>query len=386
MNQTIKEQINKYIDDHAEELLDFLKILVETESYSHDRDGVIQISELVINKLKEKKIDCKVIENDNYGHHIVAKMEGSKNGKILLMGHQDTAHPNGILEDFPYSNDGQFLRGPGISDMKSGLVSMVAATCALKEFAKNDIPNLELLFTPDEEIGSPISRKIIQDLAKDAIGVFNLEPARPDGSIVTARKGSAHLRLEIEGISAHSGAFYSDGISANDELAQKMIAIKELMDSESDLTINFGKIGGGVSNNIVAAKAYATIHLAFWKKDHFYEIYDKIKGIVETSYVPGTSSKLTGSIGIYPMEENSGVLAMRDLVMETAKEMEIQLTSTSTKGASDAGFTTSLGIPTICAMGPIGGNWHTTREYMELDSFIPRTKLLAQSILRLANK
>ncbi|MBR7552535.1 M20 family metallopeptidase [Allobacillus sp. GCM10007491] len=385
MEKTIRNQIDHYIDQNKDKALELLRQLVETESYTPDRDGVNRVSSIIEKHLRDSAFEVEIQKNEAYGNHVIATLKGNKKGKILMMGHQDTAHPTRTLESFPLEQKGNHLYGPGVSDMKSGLVAMIMAAKAIQQHATDEVPDLELLFTPDEEVGSPISGKVIQNRAKNASAVFNVEAGRLDGSIVTARKGSAHLRIDIEGKAAHSGAFYYDGISANDELAHKMIEIKKLVDIDKDLTINIGIVQGGKSNNIIASHGYMTMHLSFWKKEHFDTVYDAIKKISETSYIQGTESKLTGKIGILPMEENEGVRMLRDIVIETAEELKMDVKTTKARGAADAGFATAIGVPTICGMGPLGGNWHTKGEHMIMDSFIPRTKLLTHSVLKFAS-
>lgn len=379
-NQVITE-LTEYLADNEKEALDFLKSIVNTDSFSYDKEGVNNVATQVMELLESKGISYVTRENEEFGNHIIATIEGPKDGKILLMGHMDTVHPDGTTKDRPFAVEGNILRGPGVSDMKAGLVTMIYAATALKKFAHEDLCDIEILFTPEEEIGSPISRSVIEERAKDALAVFNLEAGRPDGSVVTARKGSAHMKIEIEGKASHSGAFIENGISANDELALKMVKIKELMNNDKDVTVNLGIVKGGVSNNMVSPHATATIHSGFWKTEDFDELYKKIEEIVNTSYIKGTKSTLSGGVSILPMEYNEGTAHLYKIVQECAKDMSIPITEQHTKGAADAGFASSMGVPTICAMGPVGGNWHAIDEYMELDTFLPRMELLMRSIL-----
>lgn len=377
-----RDEINNYLESKEDEALSFLEKLVKIDSYSYDKAGVNEVSHLIQEKLESKGIECEIKENEDYGNHLIARVKGDKSGKILMVGHQDTAHKTGTLKHFNFTNDGELLRGPGVSDMKSGLVYMIYILLAFNELKLENVYDIEILFTPEEEIGSPISKGIIAEKSKDALAVFVLEPARPDGSIVTSRKGSAHLKIEVEGKAAHSGAFIEQGISANDELANKMIAIKKLVDTDKDLTLNFGLIEGGLSNNIVSPSAMGTIHCAFWEVEDFEAVYEKINEVVKHSFIPGTKSTLSGGTGMLPMEKN---LKNRELyeqvVLKAAKDLNQDIIGLPTKGASEAGFTSAQGVPTICAMGPTGGKWHTEDEYLELDSFMPRLKLLGTSIL-----
>ncbi|MGN7385450.1 M20 family metallopeptidase [Sporosarcina sp. SAFN-015] len=382
MQSELLKEITRYIKERQPSAVDFLAELVNTDSSALDKQSVDQVGRLIRQRLDQDGITYEVKPHATYGDAIIAKVTGKRDGKILLMGHMDTAFPVGTANERPFKKEADMLRGPGVSDMKSGLVTMMEAVATLKELAEDEICEIELLFTSEEEIGSPISRSIIEERAADALAVFNLEPGRPDGSVVTARKGSAHLRIDVEGKAAHSGAFIENGISANDELARKMIEIKKLMDIEKGITINFGKIHGGIGNNVVSPSASATIHLAFWTLDQYEQTVENIRKIVDHSYIDGSKSTLSGDIGMLPMEKHSGVEKLFNVVKCAGSELGINITEQRTKGAADAGFTASLGIPTICGMGPVGGNWHGTDEYMELDTFEPRTLLLVHSILK----
>lgn len=379
----LKSYIEAYIDAHKKEALSVLEDIVNIESYTKDSEGVNKVNKCLREWLDKLGFTTKIIENDQYGNHLIANIDGTaKNGKVLLMGHMDTAHPTGTLEKFPLTKTEKKWHGPGLSDMKSGNVSMILAAKALYETHKNEISKIEILLTPDEEEGSPISRNIIPEYARDSKAVFNLEAGRPDGTVVNKRKGSAHLSLEILGKASHSGAFYEDGISANDELARKMIEIKQLESKEKDLTINFGVIKGGQSNNIVSPFSSATLHLAFWETEDFDEVFEDIKNIVDTPYIEGTRAKLSGKIGILPMSETENVKKLLKIYLQTAEELGVHIESKPTKGASDAGFAAEEGVPVICGVGPVGGKWHTSDEYMEINTFSERTNVLAHSILK----
>jgi glutamate carboxypeptidase len=265
--------------------------------------------------------------------------------------------------------------------MKASLVSMLVVTSVIKRLALDEMYDIELLFTPDEEIGSPISHAIIQERTKDAVGVFNMEPARPSGAIVTARKGSAHMRFDIDGKASHSGLAIEEGISAIDELAYKIIKIKELMDLDKGLTVNIGTVQGGTTNNTVAPNAMGTIHSGYRRIKDYENLKEQIQNIVNQSFVEGTKSRVEIGAMILPMEKTVKGKQMYEIVKESANLLGIPITETETKGAADAGFAASLGVPTICGMGPVGGKWHSTEEYLELDSFIPRMQLLAVSII-----
>jgi glutamate carboxypeptidase len=382
------EDVLNHLEDIQESSLEFLKEIVNIDGNTMDRAGVSLVAETICNKLFDFGIESHIVKNGNYGDCVVGRISGNKgNNKILLLGHLDTAHAPGTTKTLQFNKEGNVFRGPGVSDMKSGLVYMIYAANALKEYFPKEIPEIILLFTSDEELGSPESKRIIKKYANGVSAVFNLEPSRPDGTIVTSRKGSAHLKINIKGKAAHSGAFIEDGISANDELARKMIEIKNLSDPQKGLTINFGIIEGGTGNNIVSPTAKCSIHCSFWKTDDFNKLYKDIHKVVNRSYIEGTESSLTGEIGMYPMEENEENEKIYKVILDAAKILEQDdVVGKKTNGAADSGFTSSLGIPTICGMGPVGGNWHRRDEYLEIDSYLPRLKLLTTAILLLSKK
>ncbi|GAA0606482.1 hypothetical protein GCM10009001_24670 [Virgibacillus siamensis] len=262
---------------------------------------------------------------------------------------------------------------------------MIYAASALQN-TNIETCDIELLITPDEEIGSPISRQVIEKRAKNALAVFNLESGRPDGSVVTSRRGSSHFKFTIQGKASHSGVAIEKGISAVDELAYKIIEMKKLNNKEKGITLNIGKVSGGTNGNVVAAEAIGAIHVGYSKNEDFKILKEKLNSIVSTSYISGTKNCLTGGEGILPMEKHEGVEELFQIVKEAALNLNITVDEKSEKGAADAGFVASLGVPIVCATGPIGGGWHTEDEYMEIDSYIPRMKLLVDSIVLASNR
>jgi glutamate carboxypeptidase len=374
-----------FIHEQDQEVFTMVEEIVNIDSPSHGKEGTNQVGAVLCRIMDRFEIPYDILSNEKqHGDHIIASIKGTVPGKILMMGHRDTVFQEGTAKQRPFTMDEVNAYGPGVSDMKSGLITMLLAAAAVKQ---SGLPHytIELLFTPDEEIGSPTSRALIQERAKEAIAVFNLEPGRPDGSVVTGRKGSAHLKLQIQGKAAHSGVNFEEGISAIEELGHKIVALGKLTDLSRGITVNVGTIQGGINTNVIAPEASAMIHVAFWSVKDFDEVIEKVRTIAATSCVPGTSSSLSGDISFLPMERHEGVAAMYEVVKEAGTLLDMSITEQKTKGASDAGFTASIGVPTICGMGPVGGNWHNEREYMVKDTFIPRIKLLAVSLL-LASK
>lgn len=352
----------------------WLEQLVQIDSYSLDPDGVNAIVNWIERFCKDKDIQYERISNPSYGDHCVVTLPGENEQPIICLGHMDTVFEKGTAAKRPYRVEGNRAYGPGVSDMKASLVQMLLLIEHFHHHT-NLAHTLQFIFTPDEEVGSPLSGAFIQQAVKGAKCVLNMEPARPDGSVVIARKGSAHLEVTVTGKAAHSGLAIHEGVSAIDELVHLMSAMKALMNDEKGVTINIGKIEGGVANNTVAPHARCTVHIGYWKQADFLQVLHTIQQLTEQPLIPGAVSQVQQTSGILPMERSVKSNRLLRIVEEAAAELNLSLTATETMGAADAGFAASVGVATICGMGPIGGKWHAEEEYMERDSLFPRFQL-----------
>lgn len=305
---------------------------------------------------------------------------------MLILGHVDTVQPMGTLARFPFRVNGQRVYGPGVADMKGGIVGAIIAFEALMRAGWRDHPTIEFLFTPDEEVGSPVSRKHIAAKAKRAAAVFNVEPARQDSTAVTSRKGSAHLTIDIVGRAAHSGSAFGQGISAISELAQKIVALDGLTDLDHGTTVNVGVASGGTSRNAVAERASAGVHGAFWTLDQAEALLARVNDIVGTSFVAKTTAVLRGGVAFLPMIRSESVQELFGVARMSAQELGMDLSEFASMGASDSGFAANEGVPTLCGLGPVGGDWHSEREYIDLSSYGERVKLLAWTLVRAAQR
>jgi glutamate carboxypeptidase len=239
------------------------------------------------------------------------------------------------------------------------------------------------LFTGDEEIGSPEGRPVIEAEGRAARVVFNSEPGRPDGGVVTGRKGGVFMAMDIEGKAAHSGGNFEQGISAIGELAQKIIAIHALTDLSRGITLNVGLVTGGQSVNTVAPNAQGQIDLRYVEPPDRDETMAKIEAIVAKSFVPGTRSTLSIRGEFLPVTHSPSSAKVFELYREAARESGLAVEGRFSGGCADSGFTAAVGAPTLCAVGPVGGLAHSPQEYLELDSVVPRAQALARAILRL---
>jgi glutamate carboxypeptidase len=268
--------------------------------------------------------------------------------------------------------------------MKSGLVMNAFVMAALQKLDQS--PAVVGLFTADEEIGSPSSRALIEEEAGRARAVFNSEPGRATGAVVTGRKGGVFMRFDITGRAAHSGANFEQGISAIEEVARKTIALHALTDRERGVTLNVGVIAGGQTVNTVAPSARGEVDLRFITHEQRDAAMQKVEEIIATSYVPGTTARLEICGEFLPLVESE---AGRDLYWHyagCARDIGFDPPAEFTGGCADSGFAASTGTPTLCGVGPVGARVHSPDEYLEIDSLVPRAQALALTILRLNRK
>ena len=362
-----------------------LATLVDIDSNSHDKAGTDRVAQAMLGWLSDADIEGEHRADPDDGDALLVCLRGAVPiaAPVLLMGHRDTVFPTGTVAQRPWRVDGDRAYGPGVSDMKSGLVLQCFVLMALKRLPLLPFPVLGL-FTADEEIGSQRGRIAIEAHARGARAAFNAEPGRVSGNLVTSRKGGATFAIDVTGRAAHSGVNHADGASAIETLARKIQALHALTDYTTGITANVGLISGGMSTNTVAPSAQAKLDVRFCSLQQREFIFERIKAIVEAPGVPGTEARLTQTSEFLPLEPQwSSELMLR--YKSSAARVGFEVDGEFTGGCSDAGFTASLGIPTLCGVGPVGGRAHTDGEYCCLDTLVPRAQALVGTILGLAS-
>src|SRR6202165_481206 len=259
---------------------------------------------------------------------------------IVLLCHHDTVWPEGTLTRLPFRVDGDRVQGPGSYDMKAGIVEAAFALEAAKPKRPSD-----LLSTSDEEIGSGSSRALIEETARRAVAVLVLEPAASGGAIKTARKGIADFVLEVVGRAAHAGVEPEKGISAIEELAHQVLALKALADPANGTTINVGVVQAGTRPNVVAAHAHAEIDVRFTRASEAERVVTAIQGLQPR--LQGARLRIRGGVDRPPMERSGGVVRLAQLAQRLAGDLGFALAETSTGGARDGNFTAAMGVSTL---------------------------------------
>ncbi len=366
-------------------MLALLEQLVNTDSGSYDKAGVDAVGGHLRRFFESLGVAHERIANERFGDALRAGVGSGPNTTILLMGHRDTVFPQGEAARRPFRIEGGRAYGPGVADMKPGLVMNAFVLAVFEKFGGASAP-LVGLFTADEEIGSPSSRGLIETEARRARAVFNAEPGRPSGALVTGRKGGVFMGMEVTGKAAHSGANFEQGISAIEAIARKIVALHALTDLPHGITVNVGTVRGGQTVNTIAPSAQAEIDLRFLDRAGRDAAMNRIEAIVGTSQVPGTSAKLEIFGEFLPLVATPEGERLYRHYADCAQALGTVIPAEFTGGCADSGFAASVGAPTLCATGPVGGKAHTPEEYLELDSLVPRAQALALSILRLGQE
>ena len=375
-----------WLASQRDAMLDLVRALVDIDSGSYDKAGVDAVGARLRAFLSAHDIASSVIGNDRFGDAIRAQVDnvagGAANAPVLLLGHRDTVFPAGEAGRRPfYTVDGHGL-GPGCCDMKAGVVINAFVLAALARFAATPSP-VTALFTADEEIGSPSSKALIKDVARTARAVFNSEPGRPGGGIVTGRKGGKFMRIEVIGKAAHAGNNLADGISAIEELARKIVKLHALTDLPNGISCNVGTIAGGQTVNTVAPHATAELDLRFIHPEEGERTLAAIEAIVAEASVPGTRASLEITGEFEPLVASDASRRLFEHYAACARSLGQTVEGVFAGGCADSGFAAGVGAPTICAVGPIGGRAHSPEEYLEVDSIVPRAQALALTIMRL---
>ena len=381
-------EITAWLATQQDAMLAALREMVDTDGGSYDKAGVDAVGAQIARFLAAQGIAVETLPQTKHGDCLRATVEGGEltrgnaRQNVVLMGHRDTVFPKGEPTRRPFRVENGLAYGPGVADMKAGLVMNMFVLAAFKKFGGAPGP-LVGLFTGDEEIGSPEGRPVIEAEARAARVVFNSEPGRPNGGVVTGRKGGVFMVMDIEGKAAHSGGNFEAGISAIGELAAKITAIHALTDLQRGITLNVGLVSGGQSVNTVAPWAQGQIDLRYVEPADREEVMAKIHAIIAKAHVPGTRATLTVKGEFLPLTQSAEAKRLFTLYRDAAKASGFEPSGEFSGGCADSGFTAAVGAPTICAVGPVGGKAHTPEEYLDTASLVPRAQALARAILKL---
>jgi glutamate carboxypeptidase len=361
--------------------LEDLRSLVDIDCGTFLPDGVNQVADYMHKRFEEggwsveRRSHAPPPGGQQLGDVVVARMAGESRGpRILLVGHMDTVFPEGTAVARPFRIEGTRALGPGVSDMKGGLLAGLYAVSCLRG---GDFGSVTYVCNPDEEIGSPFSGPTILEFAQQADACLVLEGARENGDIVSARKGVTDLQFLIHGRAAHAGVEPERGRSATLQAAHTTIALHALNGRWRGVTVNVGLMQGGIRPNVVAERCELRVDIRAPTSATLREAMAEVERIGRSTVVPDTTIELTATAGFPPMEKTEATERLVRLAKEIAAEIGFEVEDAATGGASDANPVANMGVPTLDGLGPIGGADHSPSEWLDLDSVVPRMALLA---------
>ncbi|MFZ5878290.1 MAG: M20 family metallopeptidase [Chloroflexota bacterium] len=353
-----------------------LKQLVEIESPSSDRDAVNRVGARVAEEARRLGAQVETFSNTETGDHVLCRFpsaDGRTDGGLLLLCHMDTVFALGTLDKMPYREADGKIFGPGVLDMKAGIViSLAAIQAAQRGGLKHPVT---LLCTSDEEIGSPASRALIENLARDMLMTFVLEGGMPDGALKIWRKGGGGFKVYVKGRAAHAGGDHQNGRNAIEEMAHQVLAIQKLTDYSRGTTVSVGIIQGGTVSNVVPDEAFIEVDARILLPEE----WDRLDAAMHSLQpaLDGTSIRVTSHLNRGPMPADERMQANFAKVQAIAAGIGMQVRSGGTGGVSDANFVAALGLSVIDGMGAVGEGYHSEREFIHAGSLEERASLLA---------
>ena len=372
-----------------EAFVDDLRTMVNIDCGSYTSSGVDAIADLCEQRFLaggwsvERTAHAPASNERRLGDLVTGRLEGAGGPGILLVGHMDTVFEEGTVAERPFRIEGDIAYGPGVSDMKGGLLAGFAAVEALQEAGFDRFGHITYVCNPDEEIGSVFSGPVIRDLAPQHDAAFVLEGARENGDIVSARKGITDLTIEIVGRAAHAGVEPDKGRNAILEAAHATIAIQALHGRWPGVTVNVGVIHGGTRTNVVPARCELHVDLRSPEAATLDAAAAEIERICAEHSVPDVRTTVHANGWHRPMEKGEGGARLVDLAVGVAADLGFDVRDAATGGASDANTTSAAGTPTLDGLGPVGGDDHAPGEWLDLSSVVPRVSLLAGIVTRL---
>jgi glutamate carboxypeptidase len=381
-NSIIKGLLVAFVEKNEKDQFGLLEQLVLQQSFSRFKAGVDAVGKRIEAGLQGTGMGLDMVRETEVGDQLVFRSPAYRTGQpaLLLVGHMDTVYPVDSQFNW-YKDDGKKVFGPGVIDMKGGLVTAIFALKALAACRLLDTIPLTLICNSDEEIGSPASSPLIRTEAERSLLGLGFECGGLHGEVVTGRKGKAGYLLVVKGRAGHAAFAGPDKASAILELAHKIIALERLNGGRRKIVVNVGVIRGGIGPNTVADQAVAEIDTRFLVMADCAATAAKIERIANDRSVPGTWAELHHTPSRRPMVQNAANRELFRLIRREAELLGLPCREELRSGVSDMNTVVETGIPAVDGMGPMGDCDHCDREYMIRDSLPARTKLAALSIV-----
>ena len=377
------KQVVQRAEQLMEQYLNDLKTTVNIDSGTYTKDGVDRVAAYLEGRFQSFGFSTRIERQKEYGNHLVATHSGSApNGpRILLIGHIDTVFPEGEAGRRPFAistkDGGRIATGPGVLDMKSGVLIGMYGLHILIAAQEANYQSVTFVCNSDEEIGSPSSRPLVEELAKQSDAAIVLEPGRAVATVVSSRRTSGQYRVEVRGVSAHAGVEPQKGRNAILELSHQVQKMQALNGAVPGTTLSVGVIHGGERTNVVPDYAYFDMDVRASDQAGIQAIEAAMRQVVGQNILQGTQITLSGYMQTQPFERNGLNARLIQLVKEVGSELGLRIEDVGSGGASDANNTAAVGVPTIDGLGAGGGLAHNPGEYIELDYLPTRIALLA---------
>lgn len=365
----------------VEQYLRDLEHLVNIDSHTADPEGVEAVAGFFERAFAEAGWSVRRVDIGAGAGPCLEATNGEPPYDALLLGHMDTVFPKGTVSDRPYSRDGDRAFGPGVVDMKSGLLFALYAARELT--ATGASGSFCIAFNSEEETGSTSARPWIERLARESRSSIVLEPARASGNLVNQRKGIGHIHAVFHGRAAHAGVEPEKGASAVNEMARWIIELNELANVDRGTTLNTGLVSGGTGANVVPEVASITVDVRVRSLDEAERIAARIEEMKARPFTPGVSVDAGLVMTRPPMNPDAGTQRLCALVEEAAGEAGVEFGWQATGGGSDGNFTAALGVPTLDGLGAVGEGAHARNESIFVNRIADRTALLAKLVAAL---
>jgi glutamate carboxypeptidase len=366
-------------EPNLEKMLDALSVWIRTESPTHVPEAVNRMMDLVVAEAEGASIACERVEGQQgLGDTLILRAgRRSDTPGVLILAHLDTVHPLHTIEhELPLRREGDRLYGPGVYDMKGGAYLGLQA---FKDVARSGAAQVPLVYllTPDEEIGSPVTRPLIEEFGRRSAYTLVMEPARDGGKIVTSRKGVGRFDVHVEGRPAHAGSRHEDGRSAIREAARQILRIENMTDYPRGVTTTVGTISGGTAVNVTPQHCRFSVDLRVATTTDGEAYSAALLNL--TPHDPDVRVTVTGGMNRPTYERTEGTARLFDHAHALAAEIGFDLVDVPrVGGGSDGNFTAALGVPTLDGLGIDGAGAHTLHEYGLISSIVPRMNLMAR--------
>ena len=365
--------------------LRLLEQVVNIDSGTGDVEGGRKIAGLLVPRLKAMGMTVETVRAEAEGlpENIVATLTGTGKGRILIIGHIDTVFGPGTVAKWPFKIVGDRATGPGVSDEKGGVIEALTALQILHDQGFREFKQIVFLIETSEERGSPGTRALIDRLIKDADVELNMEPGDPPDALTVWRKGSTVIDITVKGRAAHAGVAPQDGRNAAEELIHQLASTQTFPKTGDGLTLNLTLLNAGARNNIIPEDAQATFSLRVRDQADVDKVIGAMEASAKTTVIPDTTVSVGQQVSYPPLPNNAGTDALADRAAAIYAGLGKTIGRAGNGGASESALAAAQGVPALDGLGPVGGGFHSDKEFLDLTTVTPRLYLLTKLIMDL---